>query len=155
MKSFLLFTSVLCFFACKNAASNAEDRKDGYTVVLKTREDSLYHAVMQGHDVGMAKMGALRKHLRQIQHELDSMDKLQEAKIDNNYRDALIELQEDLNYADYSMYTWMEEFKADSAKEDKNRRLTYLESEKIKVEKVRENILAGLKRADSLLKAER
>lgn len=115
----------------------------------------MYHAVMQGHDVGMAKMGALRKHLRQIQHELDSMDKLQEAKIDNNYRDALIELQEDLNYADYSMYTWMEEFKADSAKEDKNRRLTYLESEKIKVEKVRENILAGLKRADSLLKAER
>lgn len=153
MKPLLTFTAVLCLFACKNTSSEP-DRKDGYTVVLKTKEDSLYHQVMQGHDVGMAKIGALRKHLRQIQHELDSMNKLPARKIDKTYRDALIGLQEDLNYADYSMNTWMTEFKADSAREDKDKRLSYLESEKIKVEKVRENILTGMERADSLLKAE-
>jgi hypothetical protein len=152
MKSFFILAVVLSFFACKNTSSEPVERTDGYTVVLKTKEDSLYHEVMQGHDIGMAKMGKLRKHLKQIQHELDSLTKLPSKKIDPRYRQALIDLQEDLNYADYSMYTWMDEFQADSAKDDESKRLAYLESEKVKVEKVKESILNSMQRADSLLK---
>src|SRR5687767_1583700 len=127
MKPIFLLAVVLSFFACKNNSSESQERTDGYTVVLKTKEDSLYHEVMQGHDIGMARMGKLRKHLRQIQHELDSIAKLPSKKIDQRYQQALIDLQEDLNYADYSMYTWMDEFQADSAKDDKSKRLAYLE----------------------------
>lgn len=152
MRTFLVLSIAFYLSACQNTAPKTVDRKDGYTVVLKTREDSLYHEVMQGHDIGMAKMGRLRGHLKRIQHELDSLNKLSEKKPDQNYQQTLIDLQEELNYADYSMYTWMGEFKADSAKEDKTKRLAYLESEKIKVNKVKENILNGLQRADSLLK---
>jgi paraquat-inducible protein B len=151
MKPFLLAV-VLSFLACKNTSSESGERTDGYTAVLKTKEDSLYHEVMQGHDVAMAKMGRLRKHLKQIQHELDSLTKLPSKKIDQRYQQALIELQEDLNYADHSMYTWMDEFKADSAKDDKSKRLPYLEAEKVKVEKVKKSIFNSMQRADSLLK---
>ncbi len=59
-------------------------------------------------------------------------------------------MQEDLNYAEYSMDTWMQEFK-DTIKDDLERRVQYLEAEKEKVTKVRDKILEGLKRADSLL----
>jgi uncharacterized membrane-anchored protein YjiN (DUF445 family) len=152
MKPFFLLAIVLNFFACNNTSSEAGERTDGYTVILKTKEDSLYHEVMQGHDIGMAKMGKLKKQLKQVQHELDSIAKLPAKKIDQNYQQALIDLQEDLNYADYGMYTWMDEFQADSAKDDKAKRLAYLESEKVKVEKVKESILTSMQRADSLLK---
>lgn len=152
MRTFFIFYFAFYLLACQNTSPKTEDRKDGYTAVLKTKEDSLFHEVMQGHDIGMARMGKVRGYLKQIQSELDSLARIPGNKLDENYQEALIDLQEDLNYADYSMYTWMDEFEADSAKTDKAKRLAYLESEKIKVEKVKENILSGLQRADSLLK---
>jgi hypothetical protein len=139
--------------ACQDSAHHdTATRKDGYTTELKTKEDSLYHDVMQGHDIGMAKMGKLRKYLGQIQHSLDSLQKLPAKSIDAKYQQALVDLQEDLNYADYSMNTWMEEFKVDSATGNPDLRVKYLQHEKEKVTKVKESILGSLQRADSLLK---
>ncbi len=151
MKQWLILIIVVYLTACKNAPSEQTERTDGFTPVLKTKEDSLYHEVMQGHDIGMAKMSKLRKHITRVQHELDSLKKLPPKKIDNKYQQALLDLQEELTYADHAMFTWMEEFKVDSARADNNKRLVYLESEKLKVEKVRDNILTSLQRADSLL----
>ena len=116
----------------------------------KNKEDSLFHEVMEGHDIGMARMSKITKYLTQIQKALDSINKLPAAKIDEHYQQTLIDLQEDLNYAEYGMNTWMEEFKIDSAKENKEKRIQYLESEKIKVLKVKEAILGSLQRADSI-----
>ena len=61
-------------------------------------------------------------------------------------------IQEDLNFAEYSMNTWMEEFIPDSAKDNPEGRLTYLKTEHEKVEKVKNNIQLSLQRADSLFK---
>lgn len=152
MKHLLILTAMLYLGACKNAPSEQSDRKDGFTPILKTKEDSLYHAVMQGHDLGMAKMGKLRKHLKQVQHELDSMHNLSPKKIDRVYQQALLDLEQQLNEADHSMFTWMEEFKVDSAVADKDKRIIYLESEKMKVKKVSDKILTSLQSADSLFK---
>ena len=153
MKYLLTLTVVVIYlYACKNTTSESSERKDGFTPILRTKEDSLYHEVMQGHDIGMAKMSRLRKHIRHVQQALDSIRKVPSKKMDKEHQQALLDLQEDLNYADLSMFTWMEEFKVDSAKTDTKKRLTYLESEKVKVEKVRDNILNSLQRADSLLK---
>lgn len=130
-----------------------KDRTDGFTPILQSKEDSLYHHVMQGHDIGMAKMGILRKQLTRVQKTLDSINKLPSPKIDNNYKQALLGLREELSYADHAMFAWMQEFEVDSARDDKEKRLRYLESEKLKVEKVRDHILNSLSRADSLFKA--
>lgn len=63
-----------------------------------------------------------------------------------------MDIQEDLNYAEYSMNTWMEEFNSDSAKDNPELRLEYLKTEQDKVEKVKNNILSSIQRADSIFK---
>ena len=143
--------ALLVIGACKNSDSSEQsERKDGFSNILKNKEDSLFHEVMEGHDIGMARMIKITKYLTQIQKALDSINKLPATKIDEGYQQALIDLQEDLNYAEYGMNTWMEEFKIDSVKENKEKRIQYLESEKIKVLKVKEAILGSLQRADSI-----
>ena len=63
-----------------------------------------------------------------------------------------MDVQEDLNYAEYSMNTWMEEFNVDSARDNSEVRRTYLKSEQEKVDKVKNAILESLRVADSLFK---
>jgi len=149
MKHFLILISIIAICAC-NGEPEKTERKDGFTTVLNDKEDSLYHDVMEGHDIGMAKMGTVRKQLNRATRELDSIHKLPAKNIDQRRKQALTELQEDLSYADNAMFTWMKEFNVDSAKSDKTKRLEYLESEKVKVGKVKEIILSSLQRADSL-----
>jgi hypothetical protein len=50
------------------------------------------------------------------------------------------------------MDRWMEEFNMDSASNNEEMRVKYLESEKIKIAKVNEAMLSSLQKADSLLK---
>jgi hypothetical protein len=143
--------ALLVFGACKNSDSSEQnERKDGFSNIPKNKEDSLFQEVMAGHNIGMARMIKISKYLTQIQKALDSINKLPAAKIDVGYQQTLIDLQEDLNYAEHGMNIWMEEFKIDSAKENKEKRIQYLESEKIKVVKVKEAILGSLQRADSI-----
>jgi len=132
------------FVACQN--------NSGHATGEQAKVDTLLKEVIKGHDVGMAKMKALRTAIAGTQAKLDSLNALPASKVDAAYQQALIDLQEDLNYAEYGMNQWMNEFKLDSAEDNSELRLQYLESEKEKVFKVRDNILNGLARADSLLK---
>jgi len=142
---------LLVIGACKNSDSSEQnDRKDGFSNIPKNKEDSLFQEVMEGHNIGMARIPKITKYLTQIQKALDSINKLSTTKIDEQYQQALIDLQEDLNYAKYGMNSWMDEFNVDSAKENKEKRIQYLESEKIKIEKVKKAILGSLQRADSI-----
>jgi hypothetical protein len=47
----------------------------------------------------------------------------------------------------------MEEFKADSAQNDKEKRVAYLEKEKDKVNRMKERVLSSISSADSIFKA--
>lgn len=149
-KTSYLFCLLIVFAACTDEPTNAGDtsRKDGYTQDLKTRGDSLYHEVMEGHDVGMSKMGQLSRNIKQVKASIDSLSKLKSP--DQQKLVVLRSIAADLNQAEYSMNRWMEEFKIDSAKNNETVRLTYLESERDKVARVKERILGSLKRADSL-----
>lgn len=146
----ILFT--LFFLAGLASCNNVpkQERMEGFNPIMKTREDSLFHDVMEGHDMGMARMGKISRYLSRVQQTLDSLNKLPAPKIDTKYHQFLIDLQKELNYADYGMNTWMEEFKVDSAKGDKEKRIQYLEAEKVKIQKVKESIIGSLERADSL-----
>jgi hypothetical protein len=148
LRLLILFVALFAF-ACNDSAESHNSREAAANAP-KSKADSLYKEVDDLHIEGMSKYGKLKLALGQVQNKLDSLVKLPKNKIDEDYQQALIDLQEDLNYAECSMDTWMQEFK-DTIKDDLERRVQYLEAEKEKVTKVRDKILEGLKRADSLL----
>ena len=154
MKNIYISAFFLCAISvgCSNASDHSEHRKDGFSDNAKTPQDSLYQLVMDGHDVGMAKMGKIRSYQQQAQKALDSIQKLPASSGKERLQQTYMSIQEDLNFAEYSMNTWMEEFIPDSAKDNPEGRLTYLKTEHEKVEKVKNNIQLSLQRADSLFK---
>jgi hypothetical protein len=134
--------------ACSDADA-PEDRTDGFTHNAKTLEDSLFQDIMDGHDAAMAKMGKLVSYRKKA---LQKVDSLQKSKAAQAWVDTFSALSANLASAEQNMNVWMEGFILDSAKEDLNRRVAYLESEKKKVEKVKNQVLGVIARADSLLR---
>ena len=137
-------------FLVSCAGSSSEDRKDGFSNTAKTPEDSLFQDVMDLHDEAMAKMGKLAGYRKQFDSKIDSLQ-----KIKSSTKEALTEkynvIREDLKQAEDKMNTWMQEFSIDSAQDDTKRRIEYLESEKSKVSKVKDEIFSALSKADSAL----
>lgn len=147
----LLVFAGITLIACNDAGrKESSDRKDGFSDKPVTKGDSLYQEVMDGHDIGMAKMGKLNKYSIEVQRLLDSLGKLKAP--DAALRTRLQSLQKDLHEAQEGMNGWMEGFNTDSASAAETLRIPYLEREKAKVEQVKSNILTSLQRADSLLK---
>lgn len=120
----------------------------------KTQADSLMNEVMDGHNIGMAKMGRLTRAEQTTRRLLDSIDKLpaKAQQATAPLRIKLDSLQKELSYAEMAMNKWMEEFNMDSALNNVQERINYLASEKLKVAKVKEAIVGSLQKADSLLK---
>ena len=145
-----MFVVLIVFASCQESGSDSAstDRKDGYTKDLKSRKDSLYQEVMDGHDIGMARMGKIGGYLKSVNASIDSLKKLKSA--DTSKLPVLRSIAADLNQAEYGMNRWMEEFVLDSAENNEPVRVAYLESERDKVNRVKERILGSLKRADSL-----
>lgn len=150
MTKYIIFSAILFLFAACGEDTSG-DRKDGYSDNSKNPEDSLFQAVMDGHDEAMAKMGKLSGYRKQIEQKLDSLN-----KVKSSAKAGLIKTYEEisgkLKDAEDGMNRWMQEFVIDSAQEDAKRRINYLESEKSKVNKVKDEIFEMLSRADSLLK---
>ena len=142
----LAITLTAFSLACNNTATTDKPNP---------KEDSLFNQVLEGHDVGMAKYGKLKRSISEVQRLLDSLNKLPEEKLDPLYRQDLMDLHQDLNDALKGMDDWMTGFVMDSAKDNPDQRIKYLEAEKEKVTKVREDILSSLQRADSVLRVEK
>lgn len=146
---FLLAGFVAFMIGCTNNTPDKSGNK-----IEKTEADSLLDKVMDGHDVGMSKMGALIRARDKATALLDSLGKLpakaQEASIP--YKAKLDGVLADLNNADSLMNKWMMEFNMDSAVDNIKERMVYLESEKSKVGAMKEAILGSLAKADSVLK---
>ena len=110
--------------------------------------------VMDGHDIGMAKMGRLTRAEQTTRRLLDSIENLpvKAKQAAAPLKIKLDSLQKDLSYAEFAMNKWMEEFNMDSAVNNVEKRIDYLSSEKLKVSKVKEAILGSLQKADSVIK---
>lgn len=144
----VIATSVMT--ACNNEAGQHEHHTG---MEPKTHEDSLYKDVMDGHNVVMPKMGKVKGFIALAQQQLDSLSKLPEkaqlaAAV---YKASLDSLIGELKNADRSMTVWMDEFVPDSLEDETEKRVAYLESEKIKVEQVKSNILGSLEKAEKIL----
>lgn len=143
--------------ACNNGGKEHDHEgmdKDSKTVA-KTPGQQLYDEVMEAHDAVMPKMGKLRGAQDRAKAMLDSLSKLspkaQDAAV--GLKTQLETLVNDLNYADYAMDKWMTEFSLDSAQNEVDAlRVKYLQPEKEKVTKVKDAVLNGLAKADSLFK---
>lgn len=150
----LILPALMLFFiiACNSSEKNdtASKRKDGFSEKATTKEDSLLKEVIEGHDVGMARMLKISRYKDRIKAELDSIGKLPTKSDNKAYQQTLKDLKEDLEYAEYSMNEWMDKFELDTLKDKTELRIKYLEDEKMKVSKVKENILNSLAIADSL-----
>jgi hypothetical protein len=144
----LLFISIL--ISCNNSDTGTTGVKKE-----KTQIDSLEHDIEEGHIVGMSKMGRLTTLQQRTKWIVDSIEKLP-AKTQlalKPYKARLDSLLKDLNYADFAMNKWMEEYQVDSALNDAKQRVQYLLDEKDKVGKIKQSILDGINRADSVLRS--
>ena len=140
------------FIACNNSSEPAAGNPA--TDVPKTKEDSLYKDVMEAHDVSMGSMGKLKGYTNLVKQQLDSIAKLP-AKAQETaagYKASLDSLLESLQYADMAMDKWMSEFVPDSASDNMEQRIPYLESEKMKATKMKENVLNSIEKAKEILK---
>lgn len=145
MKSLLLIcTSVLILASCNNQPAEAEEKK--------SQGDSLLEQVIAGHDVAMPKMMKLERLQKQTKAAIDSINKLPAAK-QKELADYKIELDSTLkalDHADFAMNEWMQGFKYDSLKNNEAERIKYLQNELEKVNKMKDAVLNGIGKADSL-----
>ncbi len=150
MKNLLLAAAMGLFFA--SCSDNSSERTDGYSHSKETlsQEDSLFQAVMNGHDAAMAKMGKLSGLRKQVAEKADSLSRLKVAG--QGQVQSLRGLAERMQSAENNMNTWMETFSIDSAKDDKEKRISYLQAEINTVNKIKEDILGTVAEADSVLK---
>jgi hypothetical protein len=145
----LVFAAAIIFVACGNNPST--DRKDGFSDVAKTPEDSMFQVVMNGHDTAMAQMGKLSRYRKQVQQDLDSLQKLKSTSA-RSLHATYSDLYTSLKGAEDGMNRWMDEFVIDTAQDDIPTRMKYLAYEQVRVERVRDSIFSALSRADSLLR---
>ncbi len=155
MKKAALLSTLVCslfLFACKDSGSKSAEGKDEQ----QAQADSLLDIVWDGHDVGMAKYGKLRSMKLKTEQMLDSISKLPAAAKEAAapLKEKLDGLLNDLTTAKDGMDKWMSDFgkQKDSAMEDLPLRIKFLSEEIGRVNKVRDDILNGLARADSLIK---
>ncbi|MEP7376293.1 MAG: hypothetical protein ABI675_23045 [Chitinophagaceae bacterium] len=148
---FLVTVSII---ACNDAEN--EHNGHGKDNEPKTQADSLMKDLMDGHNIGMAKMGKLTRAEQTTRRLLDSVATLpaKARQAAEPFKTKLDSLQKELSYAEIAMDKWMKELKEDSAinNMEMEERIKYLISEKLKVTKVKEAILSGLQKADSLIK---
>jgi hypothetical protein len=153
MKKILFVLSVvvaMLSISCKNSSNDSgkNDKKP------KTRVDSLMDDIMAGHDASMARMNKLSVFKAKVQHAIDSIEALPEKakKASEAFKVTLDSIQAKMNAAEESMNKWMDEFNMDSLENNMAERIKYLESEKLKVSNVRDDIYNSTNKADSLLK---
>lgn len=148
----LFFTIIaLLAVACNNSGNQSPaDRANGYDAKPVTREDSLFHDVMNGHDTGMAKMGRLIGYEKRTRQAIDSIKALPAKQRNGAYLGSLDSLSKMLFEAETGMNGWMEEFKMDSATGSPDQRIRYLQGEKERVTKVNGRIREALQKADSV-----
>mgnify|MGYP001181997274 CR=1 FL=1 len=131
--------------SCKQAPKGGD--------TLKAQADSLYKAVLKGHDVAMSPSMKIPDLQKTAQHMVDSLAALKGKAAEEAapLKAKLEQLVNELDYADNAMNKWMMEMNWDSASNDLEQRVKYLTEEKLKVDKVKEAVLGSIAKADSLL----
>lgn len=164
MKYLILSLSIVFFIACSNNHEGHDheghdhgqhhDHDHGDQTSSdepKTPKDKLFAEVMELHDVAMAEMGTMRDLKTKLQAASETIK-------DDAETTAMIQQQiEDLTNADKGMMQWMGDYsnnvqpKLEGASADSL--IVWFGAEKVKVTKVKNDIMGSIKMAEATLKA--
>lgn len=135
----LLITFLMLMASCEQRSGGGHN--DGHDQVENSPNQALYQEVMQVHDEVMPKMNDLYNAKSALKKQLGEAGLSEGKKNEINGKIARIDSASD------GMMIWMRQFSPipDSAGEDKAKH--YLQSELVKVKKVREDILRALETA--------
>jgi len=144
---------ILMLTAC--GGSGGHENHTAASETAKSPSDSVYNLVMEDHNVAMPKMGQLSRYQVAAKKESDSIAGVLAKKKDpalSARKQMLDSLQVQLKTAEDDMDHWMQGFETDSAGTTEESKLKYYTKEKEKVGAIKENMIAVLARADSVLK---
>lgn len=147
MKTLLYLSVIVLIYAC----GESSDRTDGFSKTASSPADSLFDAVMEDHDIAMPKMKQLEKYRLELAAKADSLKKLKTSATEALQKDYDA-LSTELKQAEDNMNKWMDEFVLDSAQDETPQRIPYLTAQKLKITKVKEDVLSALAKAESALK---
>ena len=86
MKNWLVIGACTLAIACGESTRQDTTRKMVYSSWTENKEDSLYHEIMDGHDVGMAKMSKLGRAAKGVTGALDGIARIPAKKADTTYK---------------------------------------------------------------------
>ena len=144
MKYLLLIPAILMILSC--GESNHQNH-EAQEVASVDPADSLRKEVMAAHDVAMPKIGKLQGYQKLLTQKIDSLTALGGQQVLIAQFDSL---RMELAAAEKGMNDWMDgfdydpEMSADSV-------LIYFADQKVKAEKMRDDILTALQKATTLL----
>lgn len=136
-----VFFIILLLGACNTKSNNGEDSH----IEHESPNQALYNEVMKIHDEVMPKMNDIYKIKEELKKDIANAPDMVETK-KKNMESAILKL----DGASEAMMDWMRNFDPlpDSLGEDTARK--YLEEQKLKVEKVKEDMLQALEEAERL-----
>ena len=129
LKGMLLLSITALLFSCGSGSQSPAGQNN--SSVPKSKSDSMYKAVMDGHDAAMRKMGEIAKYSTLIRQYKDSLQK--SGSKDALKKSALDSALQGLTDADEAMNKWMVAFDPDKAGAAEETRLAFYTSEKEKL----------------------
>ena len=149
MKNFIIAFSIMCFMGCNNTQQHNHHDHQNNAAIPKTASDSIYKAVIAGHDRGMAKMGEINRYKNLAKQKQDSITKLKTKTA--AHLSVLDSVVHDLSNAEELMNKWMQEFDPNKAGETEQEKTTYYTKEKEKVDTVEAQIKSSIEKAKRVL----
>jgi hypothetical protein len=148
--SLLVLAGAITFgmLACNGSSSeNHENHAAGESqnaaATAKSPTDSLFDAVVALHDEAMPKMSKLMGYQKLAQTKIDSLGKLKD-KASIQLKTEYTALLENLKSAEKGMNDWMDTFTPEPEFSTKDSLKIYYEAEKVKAQKMRDDIFSTL-----------
>ncbi|HTN05194.1 hypothetical protein [Agriterribacter sp.] len=148
MKTAILIIAATLALSCNNNASSGSTEQQNNASIPKTLSDTLYKAAMEGHDVGMAKMGEIARYQKLIKQKTDSLAAL---KSKAALQPALDSALQELTYAEELMNRWMQDFDPDKAGSTETEKISFYRGEKEKIDTVNARIFKSIERAKQVV----
>ena len=144
MKTMILIIAATIALSCNNNSSSGNMDQQNNASIPKTLSDTLYKAAMEGHDVGMAKMGEIARYQKLVKQQIDSVADL---KNKMKLRPPLDSALQELSHAEELMNRWMQDFDPDKAGSTEAEKISFYSSEKEKIDTVNARIFKSIENA--------
>lgn len=140
---------MICLTMACNPSGTSESRtQQNNASIPKTQSDSLYKETMDGHDLGMAKMGEMIRYQNLLKKSIDSFSGIKNGDKQISILDSALQ---QITRAEEQMNRWMQGFEPDKAGNTEEEKIRFYTSEKEKIDSVNASILQSIDRAKRVL----